>query len=130
MQNEYICNMRDVIRTVAFQLMLLYILSLGIYSSAVIPHRDYLPAHNNSEQYFALPSLSSPLYGVQPQLAGIDIAGFAQNSIKLPSNVHSIHSPAADEVVSLQSSEYIQRNSLVLIYPQLFDMLFPFHYYS
>jgi hypothetical protein len=121
--------MLKVVKDMAFQMLLLYLLTMGIYGHASMSVHYPVVHDKNTESRFVAPSLNPSLYVGNLQQKDADLKNVRPISIKLVQKAFSVHSADADEIVVNKVSNYIGRYSLILITPRISDILYPFHYH-
>lgn len=124
--------MHQVIKHTGFQLALLYVLLMGMYSQGGLPYvydSGISVEAQVSTATFKV-AFDNPFYGIQPELALSEITAQSSTSVKPVHKDYSVHSWWANLAATLQIADYIFQSSIIVVQPQLFDMLFPFHYYS
>lgn len=124
--------MHQVIKHTGFQLALLYLLLMGMYSQGGMPFTtgSGLPVDAQLTTASFKAAFDNPFYGLQPELLLTDVTAQPTIQVKPDHKDCSVHSLWANLAVSLQMADYIFHSSIIVVQPQLFDMLFPFHYYS
>ncbi len=110
----------------------LYIFLLGLYSSLVNFADGKFEKKNLSGEpgYISFISFESPHYPVNGQSILTESYGAYIQFVKDLSNSLSIHSVTARLITERKILGLITRSEVILVYPQIFDLLFPFHYYS
>lgn len=121
--------MLKVLKDTGFQMMVLYVLTLGIYGQASVSMHYPIVHDKNVESHFVVSTLSSSPYVANLQQKDIDLKNARPTTIKMVKKAFSVDSVAADEVVVNQVSCYIERFSLVIVTPSISDILYPFHYH-
>jgi hypothetical protein len=114
----------------AASLVFLYIFSLSIYTNS--PLFDISETGTNSslsEQHF-----------ISNGYDGIPYALLSENSyscttsnnftVKLQFRFGSDNINFSNSLIELKDAGYVNRFKAILVHPQIFDILFPFHYYS
>ncbi len=124
--------MHQVVKHIGFQLALLYILLMGIYSQGDLSSMNgsglAVDAQVTTATFKA--AFDNPFYGLQPAANLSELTAPSSTSVKPVHKDYSVHSWWANQAASQQIAEYIYHSSIIVVQPQLFDMLFPFHYYS
>jgi hypothetical protein len=124
--------MHQVIKHTGFQLALLYLLLMGMYSQGGMPLTigSGIPVDAQVSTTVFKAAFDNPFYCVQPELALTEISAQSPASLKPVHKDYSVHSLWANLAATQQIADYIFHSSIIVVQPQLFDMLFPFHYYS
>ena len=86
-------------------------------------------AHHTDYNYSPV-SFQNSLYTVHSESAISETNSLPLPTFKNPFNSFSVHSKSAHSLLETKASDYINRVEVTLIQPQIFDILFPFHYYS
>jgi hypothetical protein len=76
------------------------------------------------------PAFDNPFYGIQPEVSLTEVFTQSPGSVKPIHKDYSVHSWWANMAATRQMADYCYHSSIIVVQPQLFDMLFPFHYYS
>ncbi|GAO31202.1 hypothetical protein [Geofilum rubicundum] len=124
--------MRLMAKHMGFQLAVLYLLLMGIYSQggllSVNGSRLAVDAQISTAAFKA--AFDNPFYGLQPEVNLTEVTAPSPASIKPVHKDCSVHSWWANHAATTQITDYIHHSSTIVVQPQLFDRLFPFHYYS
>ncbi len=124
--------MHQVVKHIGFQLALLYILLMGIYSqgdlSSMTGSGLAVDAQVTTAAFKA--AFDNPFYGLQPAVTLSELIAPSSFSVNSLHKNYSVHSWWANQFATQQIADYICFSSTIVVQPQLFDMLFPFHYYS
>ena len=124
--------MYQMVKHIGFQLAFLYVLLVGAYSFVSLPTIDAkllsVDAQVTTVAFEA--AFDNPFYGLQPEVSLSELAVQVPLSLKPIHKDYSVHSWRANQATIQQISDYIYYSSIIVVQPQLFDMLFPFHYYS
>lgn len=123
--------MLQVIKNSGFQLALLYLLLMGMYSQGGLSS-EYDRGFSVDVQvttYFEA-AFDDPFYGFLPELTLNEVTAQSPTPVKPVHKDYSVHSWWANQAVTHEMADYIYLSSIIVVQPQLFDMLFPFHYYS
>lgn len=125
----YLCIMKRVVQHSALQLAILYLLLLGGVQGMVGGAERPL---GEQHAYVVSNGVAVPQGTFSEPLNVLlsELASRADFQIKLPGKKSDIHSPAALAFMALQLRQDLQETRWLVVEPQVFDLLFPFHYYS
>jgi hypothetical protein len=86
-------------------------------------------AHHADQEYIPV-SFENPLDNVHTESALSETNKLPTPSLKKPFSSLSVHSKIAHSLLESKTTDYIGRVVVSSIQPRIFDLLFPFHYYS
>lgn len=114
-----------------FHLFLLCVVSLVISSSVIMPAQAALSGVvcQDEKCHYLPASFENPLYTVDSANTLSESSHVNYPTLKNQFSSYSVHSIAAHSLIETKTSEYISSFEFALIQPQIFDLLFPFHYY-
>jgi len=123
--------MHSVFKHMGFQLAVLYFLLIGVYSqvgfSFLNDSENELATHFVSSSFKA--AFDNPFYGTQPEVCLTEFTIESIFTLNYSLKFFSVFSKSANQAATRQMTDYIYFSSIIVVQPQLFDILFPFHYY-
>jgi len=115
-----------------FYLVVLYLFATVVNCNMSVFTQDTLKqvqVHHSDHDYLPA-SFENALENVQLKSVVSESNSIPTSSFKNPFNNFSVHSKTAHSLLESKAMDYIRRVEVTLIQPQIFDILFPFHYYS
>jgi hypothetical protein len=124
--------MRLMAKHMGFPMAMLYLLLMGIYSQGGLLSLNgsglAVDVQITNDSFKA--AFDHPFYGLQPQVNLTELPAPSPASVKPVPKDYSVFSWWANYAATKKITDYIYHSSIIVVQPQLFDMLFPFHYFS
>ncbi|WP_026475250.1 hypothetical protein [Alkaliflexus imshenetskii] len=91
---------------------------------------DNVSAAGTEQVYLFSDGFDGCLNALQPQNFTVEVIDNNQVTIRLPFFSSQTAATVADFLISSGQAGYLYQSTIFVIQPQIFDLLFPFHYYS
>lgn len=118
--------------SVFFYLVALCLLAGVVSDNMSVQLKETLNAvevHYADQEYIPV-SFENPLDNFDSYSALSETSNLPIPSLKKPFSSLSVHSKIAHSLLESKTTDYVRRVEVTLIQPRIFDLLFPFHYYS
>lgn len=109
-----------------------WIIAVGLYISLLLPgaapmERVIPPSQTTP---YSTDSFTCQLFRIDSTIVLSETGPTPAPIFKVRVDQGSIHSQTAHDLIESEDADYMERILITLIQPQVFDILFPFHYYS
>ena len=84
----------------------------------------------NEQVFLVSDGFNGCLNALHPNSATIELVDSSQVTIRLPFYSCRTAVSVADFLITTGQASYLYHSAIFVVQPQIFDLLFPFHYYS